>query len=83
MPSAVVWRSMPAPSTSLDSPFSAISGSELDGVAMVQRVERYNKNKGKVAEGDVEVVVVESINIKSLRAGAQVHINDLRIPRAH
>jgi hypothetical protein len=50
---------------------------------MVQRVERYNKNKGKVAEGDVEVVVVESINIKSLRAGAQVHINDLRIPRAH
>jgi hypothetical protein len=39
--------------------------------------------KGNVVEGDVEVVVVESINIKSLRAGAQVHINDLRIPRAH
>jgi hypothetical protein len=48
---------------------------------MVQRVERYNKNKGNVVEGDVEVV--ESINIKGLRAGAQVHINDLRIPRAH
>jgi hypothetical protein len=72
---------MPAPSTSLDSPFSAISGSEFDGDAMVQRVERYNKNKGNVVEGDVEVV--ESINIKGLRAGAQVHINDLRIPRAH
>jgi hypothetical protein len=44
MPSAVVWRSMPAPSTSLDSPFSAISGSEFDGDAMVQRGERYKIN---------------------------------------
>ena len=61
---------MPAPSTSLDSPFSAISGSELDGVAMVQRVERYNRNKGKVVEGDVEVVVVESINIKKSESGS-------------